>query len=270
MLALQNLCNPGNRIPTITSLQGPLESFLQPGGAVRRLLGSAAAVVTVSEYLKTGVARAMPELCSKLVLIPNSLPAPELPPARLPLHPPVLLCLGRLVHEKGVDLALRAFAILRSRGSPARLVIAGDGEERMNLEALSHALGLSAHVTFTGWVPPAAVAGLINEATMLIVPSRWDEAFGLVNLQAAQMGRPVVAARTGGIPEVVLHGLTGLLVEREDVTGLADAVGNLLDAPESMATMGERARLRAETEFGFATYVDRHIALYREHALPCA
>ncbi|WP_306301471.1 glycosyltransferase family 4 protein [Verrucomicrobium spinosum] len=262
MVALQHMANSRNAVPTIASLQGALQDYLSPGGSVRKQLGACHAIITVSQFLHRAVCGAMPELASKVVALPNSLPTPRCAPQPLPLDPPVILALGRLVHDKGFDLALRAMSRLRDAGSNAVMVIAGDGPERQSLEALAMELRLHDHVRFMGWVSPDRVPELINTASLLVVPSRWEEAFGLVSLQAAQMGRPVVGSRMGATPEIVVHGETGLLFENENVPEFSHALGSLLSSPERMRTMGELAESRAAAEFGFDRYVERYLQVF--------
>ena len=184
-------------------------------------------------------------------MIPNALPWPDLPPTDLPLTPPVLLCIGRLTSDKGFDLAVRMFARLRDRGVVAKLVVAGDGPEKSRLEALARGLGLAGHVDFPGWVAPDHVGSMINTSTVVVMPSRWPEPFGLVALQAAQMGRPVVACGVGGLPEVVDHERTGLLVAADDEQAMADAIERLLSDASSVKRMGERARQRCARQIRF-------------------
>lgn len=262
MVSLQRMANSRNPVPTIASLQGRLHDYLTPGSSVRKQLGECNAIVTVSRFLHHAVCGAMPELASRTILLPNSLPTPGLSPQPLPFDPPVILALGRLVHDKGFDLALHALTHLRDAGSHAVMIIAGDGPERQALETLAAELGLGERVRFTGSVAPDQVPELISKASLLVVPSRWEEAFGLVTLQAAQMGRPVVASRMGATPEIVVHGETGLLFENENVEEFADALASLLSTPERMAAMGECARSRAATEFGFDRYVDRYLQVF--------
>jgi glycogen(starch) synthase len=106
------------------------------------------------------------------------------------------------------------------------------------------------------------VPGWINAATLLVVPSRWKEAFGLVALQAAQQARPVVGSRVGGLPEVVLHEETGLLVEREDPEALARAVLRLLADPTLAIRLGEGGRSRAAQHFSWTAHLDSFSKLY--------
>jgi glycogen(starch) synthase len=190
------------------------------------------------------------------------LDVPALLPQPLPNDLPRLLCLGRLAAQKGFDLAITALASIAGRFPNARLIIAGDGPERPALERQVAGLGLADSVDFTGWVSPDEVLTLINRATMVVMPSRW-EGLPSVVLQAAMMARPVVATRVSGLSEVVVHQKTGLLVEPEDLNGLAEAIAWLLDRPETAARMGQAGRRRVQEEFSWARCVDAYDALWR-------
>jgi len=263
---VQQLSNRMTKVPTIASLQGSLDGSLKFSAEMRKFLASCSTVITVSEQLREHVCVCAPEIAGYLQLLHNCLPMPTLAPQPLPQDPPTILCLGRLIPEKGFDVALRALARLKGRLERARMLIAGDGSERRNLESLSRELDLAARVEFLGWVNPGEVPALINRATLMVTPSRWQEAFGLVSLQAAQMGRPVVATRVGGIPEVVLDAETGLLVENEDVDGMTKAIASLLSDPERMHAMGEAGRRRAIELFDFQRYVDCYEIVFRQFA----
>ncbi len=105
-----------------------------------------------------------------------------------------------------------------------RLVVAGDGPARGDLEQLAAALGSAHAVDFIGWVSPQDFPRFLNRTTVVMVPSLCDEAFCLVALEAAQMGRPVVASEVGGLLEVVRHRQTGLTFPRGDAAALARSV----------------------------------------------
>jgi glycogen(starch) synthase len=177
-----------------------------------------------------------------------------------------LLCLGRLSPEKGFDVAVTAFASLVNRFPNARLVIVGEGPERTKLECQIRKLGLTHRVELAGEVAPEEVPGLLNTVTMVLLPSR-QESFGLVALEAALMARPVVATRVGGLPEVVLHEQTGLLVENENSGALAEAAAFLLTQPATAMKMGQTARLRAHHTFSWQRHVDAYDALYQRLTL---
>lgn len=260
LIALQRIASRQSPRPTIASLQGRIEEYTKPGGAVRQHLQSCDLIVTVSHFLHHAVCRDMPELAPKTVPLLNSLPVSCVLPLPLPHEPPVIMTLGRLISDKGFDLALRAMQQVHEKHPAAKMIVAGDGPERQPLQALAHELGLEDCVHFTGWIPPTEVPGHLNRASVVMMPSRWEEAFGLVSLQAAQMGRPVVGTRVGALPEIVVHGKTGLLADNENVTGLAEALDQLLSSPALMQEMGNQARVRALADFSF----ERYVTLYEE------
>jgi len=193
----------------------------------------------------------------------NGVEMPRLRPERLPFNPPQVLCLGRLVPNKGFDLALKAFASITQRFPQVRLVIAGDGPERPVLQRQAAELGLEGVVGFLGWIDPEKVPALINAATLVVVPSRGWEALPFVALEAALMARPVVAARDGGLPEIVVHRETGLIVEKEDSGALAEAISFLLEHSEAARKMGHAARRRVREFFTLESCIDAYDALYR-------
>ena len=174
--------------------------------------------------------------------------------------------MGRIERDKGFDIALRAFVRLRQRFPAARLTIAGDGSERRPLESLATQLGLDARAIFVGRLERDEIAPMINSATLVLVPSRYREPFALVALEAAQMARPVVATRWGGLVESVADGESGILVENEDVAAFADAMEFLIDNPDKARSMGARGRERARELFSLERCVSEYEALYQQLA----
>lgn len=249
---------------TLVTIHSPLTHVSGHNTLLGRVLLSAHWVTTVSAAILTDIRQLVPEITPCSSIIYNGLAMPSLQPAPLSFGAPRLLCLGRVVADKGFDLALAAFASLIDRFPHARLVIAGDGPARPDLERQAAELGLIDAVEFTGWVIPEKVPELINTATLVIMPSRWREPFGLVALQAAQMARPTVAARVGGLPEIVVHQQTGLLVEKENSTALAESIAFLLEHPGVATQMGLAARKRAQKAFGLERFVDAYDALYQK------
>jgi glycosyltransferase involved in cell wall biosynthesis len=154
---------------------------------------------------------------------------------------PRVVFLGRLHAQKNVDLLLRAAALLRL---PAQVVIAGDGPERQRLEHLCGELRLGGRVVFLGFVPHDRVPALLRGADVLVMPSRYEE-LGTALLEAMHSGLPIVATRTGGIPDVVRHEVSGLLVSPGDVAGLAAAIDRLAGDAALRAWLGEAGRVRS-------------------------
>jgi glycogen(starch) synthase len=236
-----------------------------PDTLLRRTLRAADWVTGVSSDTLAQARSHAPEIISRSSVIFNGLDAPALLPEPLPVGTPRLLCLGRLQTQKGFDLVLSALPAIIDRFPDLRLTIAGDGPERAGLERRASELKLAGVVDFTGWVSPDKVPELINSATIVLVPSR-SEAFGLVALEAGWMARPVIAASVGGLPEVVAHGKSGLLVKPENSQGLADAILFLLTHPQQASQFGLEGRRRARELFSWETCVAEYDSLYQKLA----
>ncbi len=257
--------------PLLVTLINEL-SKIKPGvehELVSRILHLADWVTGKATPVLTQARELVPEIAARSSVIPNGFEVPLLLPEPLPLDMPRLLCLGRLARQKGFDLALTALSFVKDRFPYVQLVIAGDGSERKKLERQVTELGLTDAVELIGWVAPDKVPELINSATMVIMPSRW-EGLPSVALQAAMMARPLVAAQVGGLPEVVVHGETGLLVKPEDPKALAEAIIFLLDRPEVARRIGQAARSRTQDVFSWQRCVDAYDTLYRHLGKTCA
>jgi len=227
-----------------------------------RMLRAADWVTGKSAAVLAQARRLAPEITSRSSVIHNGFEVPALLPEPLPTDTPRILCLGRLAVQKGFDVALTAFASITDHFPSARLILAGDGPERSALEHRVADLGLANVVDFLGWVSPHDVLPLINTATMVVIPSRW-EGLPSVVLQAAVMARPVVATLVSGLSEVVVHRNTGLLVEPEDSQALAEAIVLLLDQSETAVRMGLAARRRVQELFNWEKCVTAYDALWQ-------
>jgi glycosyltransferase involved in cell wall biosynthesis len=171
---------------------------------------------------------------------------------------PVVM-VGRLVPAKGVDHLLRATAVVARSRPGFRLEVAGDGEARPGLEALTRELGLTDHVRFHGTVRD--VPGLLARASAVVLPSL-SEGISLTLLEAMARGLPVVATRVGGNPEVVEDGVTGRLVAPADSDELAAALLELGTNTDRARAMGRAGRERVERLFDVRHMVAEYEALY--------
>jgi glycogen synthase len=219
-------------------------------------------VTAVSGPVLASLRELVPEIESRSTVIRNGVAALEITPGAPRFDIPRILCVARLEQEKGVDLALQAFALLVDRFPQARLLIAGDGSNRRDLEYLAARLRVTDAMEFLGWVPPHDVPRLMESAAIVVIPSR-HEGSGLVALEAALMARPVIATRVGGLLESVVHRQTGLLVAPHDPAAFADALAYLLDHPAVAIQMGEAGRFRVLTTFSLTACVDAYDRLYR-------
>jgi glycosyltransferase involved in cell wall biosynthesis len=183
---------------------------------------------------------------------------------RPPLSPtPVVVCVGRLVREKGVDVLVRAFVNVIASIPGAQLVIIGGGPEERRLGELIAEMGLSAHVSMLGRLPRSETERHCARAWVQVVPSRWAEPFGLVAAEAMMRGTAVVASASGALTEIVADGQTGFLVRPDDPAALAEILRRLLSRPELAEEIGMAGRTFAREYLDQATQVSRFVELYR-------
>lgn len=185
----------------------------------------------------------------------------------LPLDTPLVVTMSRLVYKKGLTYLLEAFpAVLREHPN-AVLVVVGYGDLRQELEHQAQTLGIANHVFFPGQVEREWAARFIAAADVYVVPSIRDQSGnvdGLPNalLEGMGTGRPVVASRVAGIPEVIDHERHGLLVAERDAPALARAINRLLDDRVFAAQLGTAARARIVTELTWDKTAERFERVY--------
>ena len=165
-----------------------------------------------------------------------------------------ILHVARLVDMKGTSYLIRAFAALSHQHKDVQLIIIGDGPLRHPLRKLARSLAVESRVQFLGALPHTQVLAWMRKAAMLVLPSVQTttgrvEGLGMVLLEAAATGVPVIASRVGGIPEGVVDGLTGLLVPPRDTDALSRCLDKLLHEPMTRALMGVQARAFVERRF---------------------
>lgn len=180
---------------------------------------------------------------------------------------PLIAWIGRMVYKKGIHVLLAAMpAILRAHPR-AILLLGGYGDQRAELQALVEQLGVAAHVRFPGAVPHTMVNRYWNAADVVAVPSIHDQrgnVDGLPNmlLEAMSAGRPIVASRVAGIPQVITDGVHGLLVAEGDAAALAGAISRLLDDRTLAAGLGRAARARVTRELRWPQVAARFEEVY--------
>jgi glycogen(starch) synthase len=137
-----------------------------------------------------------------------------------------LVFVGRLVSDKGLDRLVAALGLLARRGVTPGLTVIGDGPETAALQAQALALGVAGRIRFVGRQVGPALAALLNRHRVLVVPSVWEEPFGVVVLEGLACGCVPLVARSGGLPDAV--GNCGMVVARDDPTALAQGIETLL------------------------------------------
>jgi starch synthase len=242
----------------------------------RTSAASAAAVVAVSDGMKVDILAAYPEIPAERVrVIRNGIDTDEYRPdpqtgvlARYGVDPgrPYVIFVGRITRQKGVPVLLRAAS--RLIGDAQLVLLAGAADTPEQLAEVTELVdGLRASRSGVIWIPEMLpkpeVIQLLTHATVFACPSIY-EPLGIVNLEAMACGTAVVGSRTGGIPEVVADGETGLLVPVGEPEPLADALNVLLRDPDRAEAMGQAGRKRAVSEFGWPAIAAQTADLYAE------
>jgi phosphatidylinositol alpha-1,6-mannosyltransferase len=176
---------------------------------------------------------------------------------------PVLLSVGRLVERKGHDMVIAALPQLIKSFPNVVYLIVGEGPYWPELEAISSARGVRDRVTFAGRISDDDLPEVYALSDVFVMPSRERiesgdvEGFGLVYLEANACAKPVVGGRSGGVPDAVIDGVTGLLVDPLSAQEVAIAINRVLSSPDLAARLGNQGRDRVLQEFTWPRFVDR-------------
>jgi glycosyltransferase involved in cell wall biosynthesis len=168
---------------------------------------------------------------------------------------PLIVCIARFSNEKGVETAIRSVPLLSRQ---AQLALVGEGEEEARFRALAAGLGVASRVRFLGLRHD--VERILAAAHAVVVPSHWDEAFGLSVVEGMASSRPVIVSRSGAMPDIL--GDAGLVVPKKDPAALAAAVDRVLDDEHLAAALSHAGRRRAEERYSMEHYVNRMVAAY--------
>ena len=205
------------------------------------------------------------------VMIPNGVDPERFSPGPSPIRArlgigvdeTVILLARRLVEKNGVVWFARALALLRDK--PFRVVVAGEGAERPQMEAILSESGMLARTIFLGSVANTDMPDLYRAADLSVLPSL-AEATSIAGLEAMATGLPLVGTNVGGIPTILEDRRTGLIVPPRDPHAMADALGTLIADAETRRRLGEAARQKVEREFTWPVIVQKTIDVYRTAA----
>ena len=212
--------------------------------AIPRVLKEADYVVGVSGPVLNAARTLAPAISTRSAVIWNGIDVAywRQPPTSLPPRKDALLfAAGRLEQVKGYDVLLDAFAIVKSRRADAQLRVAGEGSEHQALEQKARDLGIDDAVEFMGWCDADAVKAELYGAAVSVMPSRSEGLPGSL-MEAMATGIPVVATEVGGIPDLVRHGETGLLVPPENPEMLTNALCKMLEDAELRTCLAKQAQ----------------------------
>jgi glycosyltransferase involved in cell wall biosynthesis len=233
-----------------------------------RAMKNAARCLFVSEDLKAkGIALGCPEEKAQVFYLGVPIPARQADPGSP--GPVRITANGRLIEWKGHTILVQAFAKLVTDGLEAELTVIGEGPLRDDLEREAKELGVGARVRFLACLSNEEVYAELQRSHILAHPSRLlasgaEEGLGLAVQEGMAAGLPVVATRTGGIPESVEDGETGILVPHSDVAAMAEALESLASDASLRERMGRAGRERVETHFNLDRQNQRLLQLFRE------
>lgn len=248
-------------IPLVTTLHGTdvrmARNISVSRPAFRHVMQHSAAVTAVSRWL-AAEAQSVVSMQPPIVA-PMPVATDLFAPAASGGRQRRLLFVGRLMPQKGIDLLIEALSQLPN---DIGLDVVGDGPDRSALAARTASLGLNNRVTFHGAVKQPALAVFYQRALALVVPSS-EEGLGLVAVEAQLCETPVVAFDSGGLPDVVQHDRTGILVRDRSAAALAAAIRSMLERDDLGAALGAAGRLHALATFAPESVARRYADIYR-------
>jgi glycosyltransferase involved in cell wall biosynthesis len=197
----------------------------------------------------------------KIVILPYFTSINPLDSFSYPFNENTILYVGLIHLVKGVDYFLSALKYVKAN---YKAILIGKGSYMEEYKKFSNELGIQNKVRFLGWVPNEELHYYYQQASLLVVPSMWVEAFGIIGIEAMAHSRPVVAFNTGGIPDWLDNGKTGFLVERGDIQNLANKITLLLKNKELAKKMGENGRREALKKYQLNTHIKELINLYQK------
>jgi glycosyltransferase involved in cell wall biosynthesis len=249
-------------------------------------------IVSASRFMTESIANAYPEVADRCITIYNAVDGHQFDVGSSPAdEEPLILFVGRSSPEKGVHRLLEAFALVVEKVPEAKLVLIGPpslaGQELVDRDGTDPLFSdvrefwgkprgfrdylrktaesiAPGRVTFIDGVNHSELAGWYRRADVFVFPSLWNEPFGMPPTEAMSAGLPVVATRSGALPEIVVDGETGILVERGDVDGLAEALLALLGDPGKGRKMGAAGRARVLEHFNWEGHTDNWLGVYRD------
>lgn len=257
-----------SKTPYIVTLHGTDLMLLKKSGFLRgrarRVFRRAARVTVVSNFLKNELVSLFPEIESKIVIIPMPIDPEVLhrePKANITGR--TILCPARLIEQKNLGMLLEAFFQVAAEFQEAKLLIVGSGPKEAELKNKARNLGLEKKVEFLPAMSPPKL-GKLYQATEIVTLVSKNEGFGLVLVEAFLFQKPVVAARSGGIPDIVTDGENGFLVDPDNPDEMARAFKKLLSDANLKDRMGKKGHQSYLEKFSPEKLAEKFGRLYAE------
>ena len=233
--------------------------------AIEHVFKHADKIITVSTRLKRIAEREL-GISSKIITIPNGININETAVFEQKYDPKkhkTIISVSYLIPRKAVDYNLRAVAKLVSKFPDLMYYVVGEGPEMNRLKDMTKMLGFQDNVKFLGLLPRNQVYTQIAKADIFSLPS-WNEAFGVVYIEAMALAKPVIACKGEGIEDIIRHGENGLLVEPKNVDSLVEALDFLLSNPTKAKIMGEKAQALVLNKYTWGNNAAKTIEIYHE------
>lgn len=235
---------------------------------IKKVIDFSNRTVAVSNKLKKIGEKKLKINPDKMRVIPNGINADDIFEGESELckrykGKKIILSVSHLLKTKGLSLNLRAIDKLKEKYPDIFYLIIGEGEERKNLQKLTKDLNLEKRIDLLGQLPHKKVMEYISICTLFSLPS-WNEAFGVVYIEAMAHAKPTIACQGEGIDGIIRDKETGLLVKPEDVNSLVEAIDFLFSNPERAEEIGERAKKMVLENYTWEKAVQKIIRIYQE------
>jgi len=225
-------------------------------------------ILAVSGAMKRGIVGSTGMPSERVEVVPNAVDLDVFYPEVVE-RKHIILYVGRITAEKGVDVLVKAMPLVLREASDAKLVIVGPrryGFERGGFEEqlmkLVRSLGIERHVVFVGSIPVSDLRKTYSTASVLCLPSVWQEPFGLTLIEAMACEAPVIGTKVGGIPEIVSKTKAGLLVEPYNAEDLANAILKILLDTRLARSMGRKGRRAVKENYTFDSVTQKLYSTY--------
>jgi glycosyltransferase involved in cell wall biosynthesis len=252
---------PDSQSPFSSLLSSVFYRLLQ--GVCARTLARASVLIPIDRQMESRLKKKFHKE-KEIVRIPAGLSVEEFSftPHTYDKGPLRLFTAGHIINRKGVDVMIDALALVRERGIEAELTIAGSGPETEALKARAERYNIADVVHFLGICARPKMLDLYRSSHLYISMSR-GESWGMVYLEAMACGLPVIASKTIGSETIITHGKSGLLVNRDDAKGLAQAICQLAYNPAQYAELSRQGRIQVEQHFNWSKIVKKYYQVYQ-------
>jgi len=230
-------------------------------------------LIVTTEFMRREVCDNFRVPWEKVEIVPNGIDLRKFPTSvdreavrrryGIHAHEKLVLCVGRLVPQKGVEYLIKAVPLIAQRHRDAKFIIVGDGWLKSHLEYLARSTEHGGKISFTGFISDSELAALLMSADVLVVPSIY-EPFGIVAIEGMAAGVPVVATQIGGLSEIVEHDKTGILVYSRNPESIAWGVDRVLSDQGHSRWLVQNALEKVQKTYSWEAIAMKTVKVYEE------